>query len=150
MGSSTTSSLSVRLPAGDPNSMLIYLSVRVRDQYGCSFEFAMPPVSVTSDSTAIDMLINALQSTSSHSAAADQLSSNEILQILANGNGNEVNQVLVSLSQTLNAMNNDALQIPLMGEWDVYLRGDVPFLLLQRTSLLLTCVCHRWIDPGHW
>ena len=75
----------------------------------------MPPVRITSDTTAIAMLINALQSTSSHSDATNQLSSNEIVQILLNGNENEVNQALVSLSRTLNAMSNDALQIALMG-----------------------------------
>ena len=75
----------------------------------------MLPVRITSDTTAIAMLINALQSTSSHSDATNQLSSNEIVQILSNGDGNGVNQALVSLSQTLNAMSNDALEIALMG-----------------------------------
>ena len=107
--------LNVRLPAGEPNSTLIYLSVRVRDQYGCSSEFDILPVRITSDTTTIGMLINALQSTSSHSDATNQLSSNEIVQILSNGDENGVNQALVSLSRTLNAMSNDALEIALMG-----------------------------------
>jgi hypothetical protein len=148
---SASPSLNVRLPAGDPNSTPIYLSVGVRDQYGCSFEFDMPPVRITPETTNIAMLINALQSTSSHSDATNQLSSNEIVQILTNGNGNAVNQALVSLSQPLNAMSIDALRIALMGMPTVHSNDeDVLFLLLQRTSLPLTCVCHCWIDHGHW
>ena len=92
---------------------MVYLSVRVRDQYGCSFEFDIPPVSITSDTTSIAMLINALQSTSS------QLNSNEIVQLLLNGNQNQVNQVLVSLSQMLNTMSTDALQTALMNAGNI-------------------------------
>ena len=41
---------------------MVHVSVRVRDQYGCSFEFDIPPVSITRDTTSVAMLINALQS----------------------------------------------------------------------------------------
>ena len=61
----------------------------------------MPPVSITRDTTIIQLLIDALQSTSSHSDATHQLNSNEIVQLLVNGNQNEMNQALVSLSQLL-------------------------------------------------
>ena len=97
VGFSTSSSMDARLPPGDhSNSTLVYLSVRVRDEYGCSFQLDMPPVSITRDTTTIAMLINAL------------------VQTLINGNQNEVNQVLVSLAQMLNTMSTDALQTALM------------------------------------
>jgi hypothetical protein len=114
VGFSSFPTMNVRLPAGDhSNSTLTYLSVRVRDQFGCSVEFDLPPVSITRDTATIAMLINALQSSSSHTSATNQLNSNEIVQLLANGNQNEVNQGLVSLSQMLNTMSTDALQTAL-------------------------------------
>ena len=102
---------------------MVYLSVRVRDQYGCSFEFDIPPVSITRDTTSVAMLINALQSTSS------QLNSIEMVQLLLNGNQNEVNQVLVSLSQMLNTMSTDALQTALTST------ANIPATALSVSSL---------------
>ena len=129
VGFSTSPSLSVRLPAGDSNVTMVYLSVRVRDQYGCSFEFDIPPVSMARDTTSIAMLINALQSASSHPNATSQLNSNEIVQLLLSGNQNQGNQVLVSLSQVLNTMSNDALQTALMST------ANIPATALSVSSL---------------
>ena len=129
VGFSTSPSLSVRLPAGDSNVTMVYLSVRVRDQYGCSFEFDIPPVSIARDTTSIAMLINALQSASSHPNATSQLNSIEIVQLLLNGNQNQVNQVLVSLSQMLNTMSNDALQTALLNA------ENIPATALSVSSL---------------
>ena len=96
--------MEVRLSAGDDsNSTLVSLSMRVRDPYGCSFEYDMPPVPISRDTTIVKLLVDALQSTPS------QLHSNEIVQLLVNGNQNEVNQALVSLSQLLNAMSTSAM-----------------------------------------
>ena len=115
VGFSASPTLNARLPPGDDhsNSTMVYLSVRVRDQYGCSFEFDIPPVSIKRDTTSVAMLINALQSSSS------QLNSIEMVQLLLNGNQNEVNQVLVSLSQMLNTMSTDALQTALMNAGNI-------------------------------
>ena len=116
--------MDVRLPTGgDSNPTMVYLSVRVRDQYGCSFEFDIPPVSVKRDATTIAMLIDAMQSTSS------QLNSNELVQLLLNGNQNQVNQLMMSLSQTLNTMSTDALQTVLM------VGGNIPATALFVSSL---------------
>ena len=110
VGFSASPSMDVRLPIDDDSdSTLVYLSMRVRDPYGCSFEYDMPPVSIKRDTTIIEMLIGALQSTSSHSDATHQLNSNEIVQLLVNGNQNDMNQALVSLSQLLNTMSTRAL-----------------------------------------
>ena len=110
VGFSVSPSMSVRLSAGDAsNSTLVYLSMRVRDPYGCSFEYDMAPVSISRDTTIIKTLVDALQSTSSHSDATHQLHANEIVQILVNGNQNELNQALVSLSQLLNTISTNAL-----------------------------------------
>ena len=107
VGFSPSPSMDVQLPAGgDSNSTMLHLSVRVRDEYGCSFEFEMPTVLIARDTTTLVMLINALQSVSSQS--------NALAQALADGNQNEVNQLLASLSQMLNTMNNDALQTALI------------------------------------
>jgi hypothetical protein len=129
VGLSTSSSINVRLPAGVSNVTLIYLSVSIRDQYGCRIEFDIPPVSITRDTTTIAMLINVLQPASSHSNAANQLYSNEIVQLLANGNQNEVNQLLVSLSQMLNTMSADALQTTVMSA------ANLPATALSVSSL---------------
>ena len=121
--------MSVRLPAGGSNVTLVNLSVRVRDQYGCSFALDMPPVSITRDTTIIAMLVNTLQSVSSQSNAISQLNANELVQLLVNGNQNEMNQVLVSISQMLNTINNDALQTTLMSA------ASIPATTLSVSSL---------------
>ena len=118
---SASSSIAVRLPAGDSIFTMVHLSVRVRDQFGCSFEFDMSPVSITPDTTSIAMLINALQSTSSHSDA--------LVQTLVNGNQNEMNQALMSFSRTLNTMSIDALRTTLMSA------ANIPVTALSASSL---------------
>ena len=160
VGFSSSPTLNARLPPGDDQSNLtmVHLSVRVRDQYGCSIEFDMPPVFITRDTTIITMLINALQSTSS------QLNSNEIVQLLLNGNQNEVNQVLVSLSQMLNKMSNDALQTALMSTANIRATAlsvsslDRPWtlvskfrfdLLLFSSTLISQAVQHFLISHEH-
>ena len=134
--------MDVRLPAGGgSNSTMVYLSVRVRDQYGCSIEFDMSPVSITRDTTIITMLMDALQSSSSYSDATHQLTSNEIVQLLVNGNQNEVNQLLVSLSQMLNSMSTDALQTALMNAANISVTVlsvsslDRPWVLVREPSV---------------
>ena len=89
----------------------------------------MPPVSITRDTTIIATLVNTLQSVSSQSNAISQLNSNELVQLLANGNQNEMNQVLVSISQMLNTINNDALQTTLMSA------ASIPATTLSVSSL---------------
>ena len=122
VGFSPSPSMNVQLPAGDhSNSTMLHLSVRVRDEYGCSIEFEMPTVLITRDPTTLVMLINALQSTLSQS--------NALAQVLADGNQNEVNQLLVSLAQMLNTMNNDALQTLLI------VGGNIPATTLFVSSL---------------
>jgi hypothetical protein len=102
--------MSVRVPVdGHSNSTLVYLSMRVRDSYGCSFEYDLPPVSISRDTTIIQLLADALESTASRSDATQQLNSNDMVQLLVNGNQNEMNQALVSLSHLLNTMSTDAL-----------------------------------------
>ena len=112
--------MDVRLPAGETNVTMVYLSVRVRDQYGCGFEFDVQPASITRDTTTIAMLMDTLQSTSSRSNATNQLNSNALVQALVNGNQNEINQGLVSLSQMLNTMSTDALQTALMNAPNIH------------------------------
>ena len=122
VGFSPSPSMDVQLPAGgDSNSTMLHLSVRVRDEYGCSFEFEMPTVLIARDTTTLVMLINALQSVSSQS--------NALAQALADGNQNEVNQLLASLSQMLNTMNNDALQTALLNA------ENIPATTLSISSL---------------
>ena len=129
VGFSLSPSIDVRLAASDSTVTLVYLSARVRDQYGCSVEFDIPPVFITRDTMIIASLINALQSVSNQASAANLLNSNELVQVLVNGNQNEVNQVLVSISQMLNTMGSDALQTLLMSV------GSIPATALSVSSL---------------
>ena len=63
----------------------------------------MSSVTVLPDSAGINDLISNLQSSS------NQITNNPIVQLLASGNQNTVGQVLTSLSQQFNKMNNENL-----------------------------------------
>ena len=92
------SNYELRLPAGDDNTSLIHVVARVRDQLGAIAEFNMSSVMVLPDTAAISNLINAFQNSSSNN--------NPLVGLLVGGNVNTVGQVISSVSQILNQINN--------------------------------------------
>ncbi|CAF3897839.1 unnamed protein product [Rotaria sordida] len=91
---SPISDFQVRLPAEKLN-----LIVHIRDTLDCVREFNLMSINVELDPKRTGDLINQLQSKTT----------NPIIQLLSSGNQNIVGQVITSLSQQFNQMNNESV-----------------------------------------
>ncbi|CAF3980133.1 unnamed protein product [Rotaria sp. Silwood2] len=100
---SPVSIFQVRLPAGDDQTSILNIVIYIRDILDCLTEMNMSSVSIVPDSTSITDLINNLQSSS------NEIENNPIVQLLASGNQNIVGQIITSISQQFNKMNNESL-----------------------------------------
>ncbi|CAF4263664.1 unnamed protein product, partial [Adineta steineri] len=98
---SSVSTFQVRLPLGDDQTSLVHLTVYIRDTLDCITKFNLSSVTVISDSIGITSLLNDIQNSS------NQLTTNPVIQLLASGNQNIVGQVITSLSQQFNNINNE-------------------------------------------
>ena len=88
----------LRLPVGNDNTPLIHLFGRIRDRLGVIAEFNMSSVIVLPDTEAISNLMDTFQSSSTNN--------NPLVELLVGGNVNTVGQVISSVSQILNEINN--------------------------------------------
>ncbi len=88
---SSVSTFQVRLPAGDDQTLIIY----IRDIDDCITEYNISSVTVILDSTEINDFINGSQ--------------NSIVQLLSSQNQNIVSQIITLLSQQFNIMSNENL-----------------------------------------
>ncbi|CAF4283183.1 unnamed protein product, partial [Adineta steineri] len=91
---SSVSTFQVYLPAG-----LSHTIMYIRDTLDCTAEFNMSSINVTTDFDTINDLINNIQSPTS----------NPLINVLLSGNQNLVGQVIVSVSQQFNKMNNESI-----------------------------------------
>jgi hypothetical protein len=101
---SAISTFQVRFPAGDNSTSLLHLTIFIRDTLNSIVEFNMSSISVVLDSAVMTNLINNLQSSS------NTITNNPIVQLLAGGNQNTVGQVIISLSQQSNQINNQNIE----------------------------------------
>jgi hypothetical protein len=106
IGSSIVSSSQLRLPAGDLNTSSVYIIVLIRDILNSVTEYYMQSVVVTPDMTNIMILIDMLQQSN-----IELINTNSIIQLISSGDQNIVAQVLTSLSQVLNEMNNQNIDM---------------------------------------
>ncbi|CAF0846743.1 unnamed protein product [Adineta steineri] len=93
----------VRLPAGDNETSLLNLVVYVRDLAGSVTQVNISSVNVIADTATINDLIDTITNLSS------TITNNPIVRLLSSGNQNVVGQIMTSLSQEFNQMNNDNL-----------------------------------------
>ncbi|CAF1124640.1 unnamed protein product [Adineta steineri] len=93
----------VRLPAGDNETSLLNLVVYVRDLAGSVTQVNISSVNIIADLTTINDLIDKITNSSS------TITNNAIVRLLSSGNQNIVGQIMTSLSQEFNQMNNDNL-----------------------------------------
>jgi hypothetical protein len=96
---SSISTIELRLYAGNDN-----IVGYIRDTLDCVTEFNISLVSVVSDSKEITNLVNDLQNSSNGTT------NNPLIQILASGNQNTIGQVISSLSQEFNKINNQSVE----------------------------------------
>lgn len=102
VGYTSSSNTAVLLPAGvDPNRT-VAISVEITDMLGASTEFWLQSVTVTADTDQIDSLVTTI--TLSNTQA---LNSNPTIQLLSSGSPNTVGQILSSISQVFNEINNE-------------------------------------------
>ncbi|CAF2697542.1 unnamed protein product [Rotaria sp. Silwood2] len=100
---SPVSLFQVRLPSGDNQTSILNIVIYIRDLLDCLTEMNMSSISVMPDLSTITDLINNLQSSS------NIIQNNPIVQLLASGNQNIVGQIITSVSQQFNKMNNESL-----------------------------------------
>ncbi len=100
----------LRLPSGNDNTSLIHIVGSIRDTLNCITEFNISSVVVVSDSQAITNFIDSLQQSSGGNT------NNAFVQILASGNQNAVGQVISSLSQQFNTINNQTVEYAVASE----------------------------------
>jgi hypothetical protein len=100
---SFVSTIQLLLPPTNDNTSLLNIVVYIRDTYDCAKQFNISSILVESDLTQIDGLIgNSRNSTT-----------NAFFQMLNSGNQNAVSQVVTSISQQSNTINNQAIQTAL-------------------------------------
>ncbi len=100
---SSVSTVQLRLPAGNDNQSLVHIIGYIRDTLDCVTEFNISSVVVASDLEEINNLVNNLQKSS------NELTNNPLIQLLASGNQNTIGQVISSLSQEFNKINNQSI-----------------------------------------
>jgi hypothetical protein len=122
--------IQVRLPAGTDNQSLVHLVGFVRDTLDCVTEFNLSSVVVVSDFTEIANLVDSLQSSSSG------IANNPLVQMLASRNQNTVGQVISSLSQAFNKINDQTVTSAVASET---LNNDPHFCIEHRFFRWYSC-----------
>ena len=102
--------IELRLPAAMDNQSLIHIVGLVRDTLNSQTEFNVSSVLVRPDSETILDLVERLQN-----STAD-LISNPLVKILADGNQNTISQVMISLSQEFNQINDRIIDVAITSE----------------------------------
>ena len=97
---SSVANFDVRLPCGDDNTSVLHLFIVIRDTLDCITEFNITSVTVLPDTISIANLMSTFQNSST---------TNPIIRLLFGANQNTAAQILTSLSQQLNKINNDSL-----------------------------------------
>jgi hypothetical protein len=115
---SSVSNFQVQLPAGDDQTSLLNLIIDIRDQLDCITEYNnISSVTVIPDSEGINDLMNNIQSSS------NSINNNPIVRLLASGNQNTVGQILTSLSQQFNKMNNQSFNQAVSSKSSIFIHN---------------------------
>ena len=93
---SSASDFSIRLPSPDASQTRLHLLVTVRDTLDCVTSVNLSTVTVTVDVASISQLVDQISSSPS------ALTSNPLVRLLSSGNQNTVAQLITSLSQHFN------------------------------------------------
>ena len=104
IGFSFISQFDVRLSVENKNISKINLIVEIRDRFDCITETNISSITIRTDSSSLSQLINTFENSS------ELLPENSLVQLLSSGNQNTVAQILTSISEEINEMNNEALE----------------------------------------
>ena len=105
LASTPESTIQLRLPAGAAGISSISITIYISDTLNCVAQFNMSSVNVVPDLEATNTLIDVLQQSS-----VTDINSNPVIQLLASGNQNTIGQVLTSVSQVLNGLNQQSVE----------------------------------------
>ncbi len=97
---SFVSNIQLLLPTSNDGTSLLNIIAYIRDRYDCATEFNITSVLVETDLIETDDLVKNLQNSTT----------NLFVQMLASGDQNRISQVITSLSQQFNQINNQALE----------------------------------------
>jgi hypothetical protein len=112
----TSNTFQVRMPIGNLNSTLLQILVHVKDNCDCVTERILAPISVLSDMNNIISLIKTVESAQITGDYSNIMISNPLVPILYDGNQNDVCQVLTSVSQVLNILAQQNLQLAMQSK----------------------------------
>ena len=101
---SSSPTLQLRLPAGTDNHSKVHVIGFIRDTLFCATEFNLTSVVVVLDSEKITNFVDSLQNSTSG------LTKNILTQILASGNQNAISQLINSLSEEFNQINDQTVE----------------------------------------
>jgi hypothetical protein len=127
LGFTTESIYQLLLPSSIDQSSTLHIIVQIRDTFGCVTEFHVPSVIVLPDYLAISKFIDALQEPNNNS------NGDSIVQLLGNSDQNTVGQIVTSISQVFDEMNNEMIQTV---AWSKY--------LLKKKVEMFQCFFSRW------
>lgn len=134
--------IELRLPPAINNQSFVHIVGSIRDKLDCVKELDIASLLVIPDSrTIIDLVDNSYN-------ASDKLINNPLVSILTNGNQNAVSQVISSLSQIFNQVNDQIIDMAVSGKsfTGEYSLSIVIFLLYRWN----TCVKHRGLTIGQF
>ena len=123
--------IQIRLPAGTNNQSLVHLVGFVQDTMDSVTAFNLSSVIVVSDIAEIANLVTSLQNLQT------AMTTNPLVQRLASGNQNAVCQVISSLSQAFNQINDQTVSTAVASE---LLNDHVLFYVLIFVFRWYSCI----------
>lgn len=97
------------LPAGSGNTALVHVIIRIRDKMNGATEVEIATPSVVLDLTDIDLFIRTIHAPSANNDITP--SESLLAKLLKYGNSDIVTQVIAIVSQALNKMNNESINL---------------------------------------
>ena len=92
------------LPPSIDSTSTLHLLVHIRDGFDCVQQFILPTVTVHHNRSAVEQFVHILQQ------SKIDLNDDPILHLLNNGDKNIVGQMITSLSQLFNQINNQTIE----------------------------------------
>jgi hypothetical protein len=118
LGFTTESVYQLRLPTSIDPSTTLHVIAQIRDTFGCVTEYNLSLVIVIPDLLAISNLIKTLQRSNTNR------SSDPLIQLLAGENENTVGQIVNSISQAFNGMNEQNVANAVLSKY-IYLMKEL-------------------------
>ena len=105
LASAMVAHFELRLPPGDNETSLLNMCVDIRDTRNSIVRYPLPTITITSNEDTVNEKVDQLQ-TPLHNAS----DINDILGLIINGGQFSLEQVLISLSQVINTINEHDIE----------------------------------------